>query len=466
MSFHNPVSVPSRVLLGGSIYRVTVIAGVLCLCVVIGLMMPRFGPATANASIRATIVSLVLTAISIWLVWRTNAAASMLSPALLYVFYSVVFINAGTMFAEFGIVHRNALGRTYLNSSSLPASLALLSFALGVHAVSSYRRFRPFREIADFWMKPILDNWAGEIHRIAWIVVSIAGVITTVLLFGEGREAEAATYIDFVGSPNIIGLSILLPLAVILGLIRPSVRSWTVLLSLVIVVGDVMTGGRYLLFDFTVTILIMIQVLHKAHLVLRMRVILPGLIFLIAFFIAQAVRRDPSFSSSANGHEFLQRAWEVSFQRVVLIQAHAFRYIESSFPEVYDFFGGFTYIDQLKGLLPLVNASFRLPQWLSSEMGIVVDGRPAYLPPTFAGEAFANFGLEGMVILSFGWGMLLQLLFIWFLRSSKKLDVVVAFVFLAGYMGRSAILGVSVPVRIAFQVLVFFLIVRLVGRQK
>jgi hypothetical protein len=191
------------------------------------------------------------------------------------------------------------------------------------------------------------------------------------------------------------------------------------------------------------------------------RIIIGAFLFLIILFILMNYTRSREFYIGLSFFEIARSQAVDIIRRLFISQGTAAVLAIQSIPYEYDFFQGFTYLDHIMAVVNRTPPDISLGKLLFQERFFrihEIQGE-GYLPPTFIGEAFMNFGLYSFVFMA-AIGALIQAIYIIFIRT-KKLEVeFVLFSVFTTYFGRSAILGLSAfLINFTYFVLVYLSIV-------
>ncbi|HDK27937.1 MAG TPA: hypothetical protein ENG48_12730 [Candidatus Atribacteria bacterium] len=178
---------------------------------------------------------------------------------------------------------------------------------------------------------------------------------------------------------------------------------------------------------------------------------------ILTLFISIGVHRYIKTGESSN---IIELAFKVIERRIIQIEASTALFIIEKFPNRFPYFYGYTIWDKLKALLPGIRADFSFGHWLFAEF-FAVRGyrgeRIGFLPPTFIGEFYANFGLLSIVFLLI-WGGLLQLFYIMFIRKCNTADYVILSSIAIAFLGRSALLSFYIPIYVSLFSLFCYLV--------
>jgi hypothetical protein len=253
----------------------------------------------------------------------------------------------------------------------------------------------------------------------------------------------------------MLGITLLLPLITLLTLVYGYAQQESLIwLAGIIALSAtlafmILTSRRYPILDFGIWTICLVSYLRFRNYSEMTRILLLSALVVIPFFLGMSFIRNPRFGDFQS---MLIASWRHFRNRIFLTQATGVNYIFTAFPNTYDYFGAGFLVDRLVSILPGGHS----PSFGGELFDAVLAGDGGFLPPTLVGKLYFSFGGLGLVGL-FVWGILLQTMFIAFVRIQKTPLTVVLFAVFSGLLGRSLIQGFLSPLNRIKYVFIFLL---------
>lgn len=407
--------------------------------------------------------SMVLVIIALVLVARLNGSLRLISPLTLYIGFSIVMIYIGTVAISLGYKRPFTV---VIDAYPVELGMSLVAVCVGAYIVEWYT-YPSIRQRSSRYLARSIDDTLEGIPR--WILTNgylILGTFLTAMLFVNygviwTNVAPGESYANITSATNsfsikslyLLGLTMFLPIgslarfAMALKSRRRSDYVFAAGTAGLVLLGSTLAGVRHIALDYLIWAIILFLLLGFRSLP-RFRILLiSGFVSLILMF-AVIIMRNPDLQKG-NPVLMVENSFIHVFGRISISQAEAFNFQLDYIPRVLPYFDGMTYFDRLQGAIPGISPQFDLATWLSrnSRTGVDFSNRGApYLPPTFAGEAYSNFGLTGMLIGSLVWGAFLHWVWKVVLALPRRLDYAILASIAIANLGRSAILSAYSPV--------------------
>lgn len=398
---------------------------------------------------------LLVSLAGLMILWSTGYFV-MVSPAGIFYGLFVLFIFIGTILISVGDTLSYAQP---VRPHPIELGLAISMFAAGVLLTSTVANFDAFAETQSYAYSPVVAKLNGNFYRalipfLALLTVWIGWAFTK---FGSPLFGGVA-YVKWVSqlSWEMVGITVLLPFLTLLfltvGYAKQDTRYWRLgVIALILTSGFmILTSRRYPMFDFAIWATCLYLYIRFRNFNQIGKILGYGLALGVTFFVGIELIRNPgpgpSEGAIAAGVRYLRN-------RIILSEATGVNYILEHYPQETGFLHGQFMADQLISLYPGLDRKIRVGNEIFDS---VFTGEGGYLPPTMIGELYIDFGLAGFVGL-FVWGVILQTVFMFFIRIPKTVINVVLFAVITGLLGRSLITGILTPInQLKYLALVLF----------
>lgn len=391
------------------------------------------------------IVGILLVVVSGLIVLSSNGFFGFVSPTGIFYGLFVVFIYIGTVLIHYGVTLSFA---SPVESHPLILGVAIFAFALGTVVPTFLFVFDPFKETRRYASKRPKTRVNRSVHK---GLLAIAGVLIlwiavvylrsgSPLLSNVSFRAWAAAH-----SWPMIGITLFLPFIALLTLTYGYTQQDSLIWRAgILTLGTtlafmILTSRRFPVMDFGIWTICLISYLRFRNYSEMTRLLLVSFLLAISFFLGISFVRNPR----PGGLEgILIVSGRHLRNRIFLTQATGVNYIFTTFPHTHDYFGGEFLLDRLVSVLP----GYGHAQTFGGELfDTVLAGDGGFLPPTLIGKLYLSFGGLGLIGL-FIWGVLLQTVFVAFVRIQKTPLTSVLFAVFSGLLGRSLIQGFLSPV--------------------
>jgi hypothetical protein len=422
------------------------------------LLADSFTSAFSGGGYREIFLSLVLAGAALYTACRLNGHRRLLSPLLLFVLFTLGMLYLGSLIILLGH-HRVFVVR--LSPALLVIGESLLVTCIGASVVEEFGVGRVSEHAAMYLDRPVEDMRDTRLFFIWMTGYTAAAIIFTPAMFlAHGVAWETSLVHSYAemqpttthitpGSLLIAAALVLFPIAALfrnaaaLCSRQPQDVRVGLLTSGAAVGVSVLAASRNIALDFMFFTLILALLFGRAD-VLRPRRLLPPIALGAVILALVPLLRDPLLRhSAAAGGRVVGKLFFAVADRVFVSEAEALTFQVNHVGKDYPYFGGATYADQLLTVIHMGEPS-PLPHWLpvhSRVGGYGESGDVPFLPPTFIGEAYANFGLAGMLFLSFLMGCTLQWYWRRLMRAPRRVDRLIFASIVIEYLARSSILG-------------------------
>jgi hypothetical protein len=422
------------------------------------LLAGSFTSASSGGGYRDIFLSLVLAGSALYTAYRLNGHRRLLSPLLLFVLFTLGMLYLGSLIILLGY-HRVFVVR--LSPALLVIGESLLMTCIGACLVEEFGQGTVGEHAVRYLARPVEDMRDTGLFFIWMTGYTIAAFIFAPGMFlAHGFAWQTSLVHNYAEMrPTTTGItpdSLLIAAALVLFPIAALFRNAAALcsrerqdvrvalLSSGAAIGvSVLAADRNVALDFMFFTLILALLLGRAD-VLRPRRLLPPVALGAVIFVLVPLLRDPLLRhSAAAGGRVIGKLFFTVADRVLVSEAEALTFQVNHVGKDYPYFGGATYADQLLTVIHMGKPS-PLPHWLplhSRVGGYSKPGDVPFLPPTFIGEAYANFGLLGMLLLSFIMGCTLQWYWRRLMRAPRRIDRLIFASIVIEYLARSSILG-------------------------
>ncbi|MFC7251227.1 hypothetical protein ACFQJ5_15480 [Halomicroarcula sp. GCM10025324] len=367
------------------------------------------------------------------------------SPTGIFYGLFVVFIYVGTILIHYGVTLSYAVP---VESHPLILGGAIFAFALGTVIPNHLLEFESFKETKKYASKKPEPYMNRNVHK---GVLAIAGVLIlwiavvylrsgSPLLSTISFQAWAAAH-----SWPMVGITLYLPFITLLTLVYGYAQQESLIWRAGIIalgatlVFMILTSRRFPVLDFGIWTICLISYLQFRKYSEMTRILLVSALVVIPFFLGISLIRNPRPGAFES---MLIASAKHLRNRIFLSQATGVNYIFTAFPRTYSYFGVEFVLDRFVSVLPGYGHSQSFGGKLYDT---VFAGDGGFLPPTIIGKLYLSFGGLSLVGL-FIWGVLLQTVFIAFVRIQKTPLTVVLFAVSSGLLGRSLIQGFLAPI--------------------
>jgi len=367
------------------------------------------------------------------------------------------------------------------NLNVILVNSGLLTFSLGVFSISILMRFHPKFEMDLYRKRSIIDKLEASPFIISSSFCILVCLTASYFLFKKlgiplFAKNVSFSYIKFArhggwSGWQLLSIHCILPLTCLLLLGKGKLHrnkkiiQLGLVLTILTILLMILTSRRYIIFDFIIWIMSLFSYIGEEKLRFSWKKLLAFTFFILIIFSGLDIFRTPSYKGGLHSiREIPFLVWKTIEHRVLLSEARGIYTILDLFPSKKNFFWGYTYIDQITSYGPGIAPKFNLGRWLYQErlyyfVGKYIPLDAGYLPPTFFGELYANFGLLSLIGM-FVWGMFLQVLFIHFIRNKKKyLHRIVLYSIAFPFLARSCLLGFYEPLNFTVSYVIFFFII-------
>jgi len=378
------------------------------------------------------------------LVYDSSGYFGFASPVGIFYLLFVLFIYVGTILLKIGI--------TLSYAESVPTyplllGIAIFVFALGAYTTKTILDFDSFEETYTYANRSVKSDIGTNVYLFVVIASMVLAFWVTLVYAQNGSPLLSdISYRSWAASMSwgMVAITLLLPFSSLLllsyGYAKQNTLFWrcgiiALGLSLLFML---LTSRRYPVLDFGIWAVCLYTYLRFKEYVDMARILVYGAALAVPFFVGVQLVRHPEPGAIEN---VLIAAGRYMRNRILLSEATGVNYIFATFPQEHDFFGGALFVDQAISILPGFGHDVSFGSTL---FDAVFAGEGGYMPPTFIGEMYADFGLIGYVGL-FTWGGILQTIFVVFVRIRKTPLTVVLFAITSGLLGRSLIQGFLSP---------------------
>jgi len=383
------------------------------------------------------------------------------SPTGIFYGLFVVFIYVGTILIHYDVTLSYAVP---VESHPLILGGAIFAFALGTVVPEYLLAFEPFKETREYATKEPEPYMNRNVNKGVLVIAGVLILWIAVVYLRSGSpllstisfQAWAAAH-----SWPMIGITLFLPFITLLALVYGYAQQESLIWRAgIVALGAtlafmILTSRRFPVLDFGIWAICLISYLQFRKYSEMTRMLLMSALVVIPFFLGISLIRNPrpgAFESMlvASGTHLRNR--------IFLSQATGVNYIFTTFPNTYSYFGVEFLLNRFLSVFP----GYRTSQSFGGELfDTVFAGDGGFLPPTIIGKLYFSFGGLGLVGL-FIWGVLLQTVFIAFVRIQKTPLAVVFFAVSSGLLGRSLIQGFLSPInRIKYVVILLLPLVLL-----
>jgi len=377
-------------------------------------------------------VSFVVLLLTIIIIKRYSVGNNLIFvPTLSFSFLFFIMVYPGVIIT--------APENYYGNIAAYGYILSIIPFDIGVILASKIYKFCPKQEIDEFYAKSNNIRRLDNVEKL-WIfivtIISITIVIMTIGIDSSGmlkgiisflskglvpeeamnvREARLSIYASGIDIIRIVSnyiVMLILPIVTMTIIINSLVNSKKyskigVVLLIFTSLANIGTGQRRLIGYLILYIIISLSFIYR----LKLKRIIKYFALLFAIYILQTITLG-RMQGGENYLENLIMSFHRVFERVFLTKGGTSVHVFGYFPEISDFKYGSTYFQKLLG-------SFSNEISLANEMHYYIYGKAGTAGPQAFGEAYANFGFWGMIIISLIIGVLVQSISVVIIR--KKL---------------------------------------------
>lgn len=408
--------------------------------------------------------------IGVWLLQKSSGGLSLNRPNLHLVIFGYVYLISsliGSLLIVLEIDHSYIINKLLFPESRqlgfilVCGSFLLFSFTTVI--VSKITGFQPDVEFNQYWNKPVDEVFTSDQNKklffrifLGLSIVSLLAVIytlvhtSTIPLFSailgntadlaKGRIDAKEGYTGIVYVKNIlaIGLTPLLSIIAFAYALKTRLWSWRVLFGFLLVAAVIIQAYNFekapALFYMIMLILTSIFV---GKLRLNLRLILLFTVIGVAYIVVMYTLLGATGSST-----FLNYS-QGPIGRIILTQIAPMYIFVDRFGEVYPFL-------HLYGLPESILQLYNVDQ-MSSARVIMMDlfpekvqeGTAGVLNTLYVGEAFATYGVWGVMLGSVYLGIFVQVLYILFVRLPKHPVFISLFVFFIINIPRAMVGGFS-----------------------
>ena len=394
---------------------------------------------------------------SCFIIYLSQGKLRIFTPtSLFFVFYSVVLVPGSLIVSS----------RTGDLRLAGIVTGGLFFYSLGVLLSTILSNFRPRREFLSFTKTEWKDSWhTPGFYIILWILILFSLFLAFVYFWQFGipflsSNVEQARLTAISSSSYLFpGFRLLLLFVLIIVMIKSEIYNskWRFLeLMLLSVTFTIFlaTAFRAPIAALIITFLLTRQ-FCRGSLSLRMLMVL-SIIFIMIFGFVTWRRYT---------HGFVDRTfWDIPRfvlkaiqHRILLSNVSNLQFILDFFPKKHGYLHGGSYLMDLKAIAPGPDIAFG--GWLTMHKNPELAGIVG-MTQTIIGECYANFGALGVVLCMFWFGVTVQSLFVWFVRSRKKLSSTVLIIFLTVNLAWTVMRGLGnfafsklVPILIVFTLL-------------
>ena len=405
------------------------------------------------------VLGILLVLISGLIVLCSSGFFGFVSPAGIFYGLFVIFVYVGTLLIHYGVTLSFAIP---VESHPLILGGAIFAFALGTAVPKYLLGFESFKETRQYAKKRPEPRMNRNINKGLLMIASVLILWIAIVYLRSGSPLlSTISFQAWVAAHSwpMIGITLLLPFVALLTLVcgyaqQASLIWGAGIVALCITLAFMtLTSRRFPALDFGIWIICLISYLRFRNYSEMTRLLSVSALVVCPFFLGISLIRNPrpgAFESMliASGRHLRNR--------IFLTQATGVNYIFTTFPHTYDYVGVEFLLDRLVSVFP----GYRHRQSFGGKLfDTLLAGDGGFLPPTLIGKLYFSFGMFSLVGL-FVWGILLQTVFITFVRIQKTPLTVVLFAVFSGLLGRSLIQGFLSPInRIKY---VFILLLPLV----
>lgn len=366
------------------------------------------------------------------------------SPMGIFYGLFVVFIYIGTIFIHYDVTLAYAVP---VESHPLILGGAIFLFALGTVVPKYLFGFRSFKETRQYARKRP-ESWVNDNFQKGVLIIAGILVLWSIVVYLRAGSPllSPIPYREWVAANRLLmlGVRLFLPLTTILILVYGYAQQESLIWRVGIValgatfIFMILTSRRYPVLDFGIWIFCLASYVRYRNYSQITRILSVIVLVTIPFFLVISFIRAPvdgSFETVVIG------VWRRLRNRIFLSQATSVNYIFTIFPHNRSYFGVEFLMRRVISILPGGSA----PSFGEELYNSVFAGSGGFVPPTLVGKLYFSLGRLGLVGL-FIWGVLLQTIFIGFVRIQKTPLAVVLFALTSGLLGRSLIQGFLSPV--------------------
>jgi oligosaccharide repeat unit polymerase len=408
--------------------------------------------------------------IGVWLLQKSSGGLTLSRPNLHLMIFGYVYLISsliGSLLIVLEIDHSYIINKLLFPESRQLGFLlvcgSFLLFSFITVIVSKITGFQPDAEFNEYWNKPVDEVFTSDQNKklffrifVGLSVVSICAVMYTLLhtstipllsaILGntadlaKGRIDAKEGYTGIVYVKNIlaIGLTPLLSIVAFAYALKTRLWSWRVLFGLLFIAAVIIQVYNFekapVLFYMIMLILTSIFV---GKLKLNLRLILLFTVIGAAYIVVMYTLLGATGSST-----FLNYS-QGPIGRIILTQIAPMYVFVDRFGEVYPFL-------HLYGLPESILQLYNVDQ-LSTARVIMMDlfpekveeGTAGVLNTLYVGEAFATYGVWGVILASVYLGIFVQILYILFIRLPKHPVFISLFVFFVINIPRAMVGGFS-----------------------
>jgi len=434
----------------------------------ISLLITCFALGKSHYSI---IPSIVLYCISLVIIYNNCGKGVLFPPAIIFSVFYTVYLFVGSVILNYF----NDILRYYgdINASPMLVSFAFFMFALGTLVANIALRHKPKVDMKKFVKKRVVDPYAGiplGLSIAGILLISFPLVFHMLVKYGLPllSKTPSMSYVELAKSSASMmpALTIFLPMVSIFLMSKEDKGTvWekrlAFFLIILIVACMLMLSTRYMLFDFFLWFFFIFNYRKNTMKPLSMvKIMLLSFVFLL-FFLGMFIARNKIPLHEAFNEDNRDFIVKTNVNRVFMQYSCGLNYILDTFPTTFEYFKGRSYAEELRANVPGIKSRFIFGRWLfnNTRRGFVTEKQLiGYLPPSFLGEAFANFGYFSLGVM-FLWGVVLQASFVFFIRKKvRSLGSIMLFGFLSGIMARSCIVGFTYTVSTTGFITVVFII--------
>lgn len=413
-------------------------------------------------------LSLVIYAIVAWTLFR-QAGGFMVTPALLFFLFFTVFIYI----VGLGYFIHNGEGALWNSGRrSYPFYLALnggmIFMALGLIVATGLARFQPRAELRAFRLRQWVDTRNLPSDKLVLFLVAGGATLITLIfaLVVRGGSIPLLTVLAAAGQGDVQELAS----ASRAQFTRYGTGAGTYVYQgyiqqfyiIILPAVTLMFGGKYLLhrkrmwqlgwiFFLLISAFFLVMSLQRWPLMFFLMLnylLIAGYHGRVKFshagiFLAMIIGLFGAITYIRGISEFSNVIIAIK-ERIFYIVAEIFYSLFEMFPQHYPFWGGNALLTDLAGVLPGPGSSFA--RWLFDHYyGVYGNGTA---PTIFWGEMYVDFGISGVWIGALLSGIVMQMIYIYFIRGNKSLNSLVIYVIFTMSMAELALTN---PIAVIFQ---------------
>jgi len=457
---------------------VVLVVGLLCLVMqAYGIELVRPDRYFVSSDLVRYVAAGVAFLVTVWVVWEFSAGRFLVlvpTAAFAVVFFILVFPGVIVTAPDAGYGPLAAYGYIF----------SIVAFDLGVIATTAGLRFRPRSEVHSFLSKTDSIRQLDRAHMTWLVITSVAAVLIVTCELGldrsgmlrgivsffrsgavpdEAQTVRAVRLSMYSGGTSLVEVFSKYLLLLVLPIVAMSLildgkrfgnRKRTALGYSILVLtalADIGTGQRRLLAYLVFYVAISLSLVGG----LSGRVALRYALVLLVAFVLQTITLGRMQGGEGFLTNILMSITRV-IERVLLVKGNSTVAVFDYFPSHSPFRYGATIVEKLLGTL-----SEQMP--LAVEMHYYIMGVAGTAGPQAFGEAYVNFGLLGMIIVSAIIGAVVQAVTVFVVRSripnSSSIAVLAYISLLFGLIGYSEIMVVKSN---GLHVLMFYVIAQTV----